>query len=85
MEAMTVESLKVSLSEGGKRGIALDIDETLSATNTAWFQRLSVLFGNAEPELSIAELVSKYHLAQNNPAWQGEEAQEWMQVICCTL
>jgi hypothetical protein len=83
MEAVTVESLKATLTrflDGRPRGLALDIDETLSATNVAWFQRLVTLFGNPEPELSVAQLVRKYHLAQNNPAWQSDDAQQWMQV-----
>ncbi len=82
MEAVTVESLKATLltRDRSQRGLALDIDETLSATNVAWFQRLVALFGNPEPELSVAQLVRKYHLAQNNPAWQSDDAQQWMQV-----
>jgi len=78
MQAMTVAALKAHLEQSDVRGIALDIDETLSATNVAWFERLTALYGNPDG-LSVPELISKYHLAQNNPAWQSEAAQAWMQ------
>ena len=58
--------------------MALDIDDTLSFTNLAWFQRLVQLFGNPTG-LSTLELVEKYHLAQHVPFWQTAEAKEGMQ------
>jgi hypothetical protein len=67
-------------------GIVLDIDETLSATNVKWFERCVELFGNPEEEgdddltttTTVPDLIAKYHLAQNNPAWQSKEAAAWM-------
>ena len=56
----------------------MDIDETLAATNVAWFERLVELFGNPDG-LPIPELVAKYHLGQNNPHWQSDDAKAWMQ------
>jgi len=75
---MTESELKTYLSETGQRGLVLDIDETLSATNMAWFQRLEEQFGNPEG-IPLHELAKKYHLAQNVPFWQGEAALAWMQ------
>ena len=85
----TVEELKNSLLEAspeGKEtrsgGLVLDIDETLAATNVAWFERLIRLFGTAKPDhhLSLPQLIDKYHFAQNNPHWEkSTEAQKWMQ------
>jgi len=75
---MTVEELKTSLAASGQRGLLLDIDETLSATNVAWFQRLEQSFGNPEGA-PIESLIEKYKLAQYVPFWQSEEAQAWMQ------
>jgi len=75
---MTVEELKSTLAKSGQRGLVLDIDETLSATNVAWFERLAQLFGNPEG-LSIQALTEKYNLAQNVPFWQTQEAHAWMQ------
>jgi hypothetical protein len=77
MQGLTVDELKASLKTSARRGIALDIDETLAATNLAWFARCIELFGNPEG-LTVPELIDKYHLAQYNPAWHGEEAQSWM-------
>jgi hypothetical protein len=64
-------------------GLVLDIDETLSATNVAWFERLTELFGipteDIYEDLDVYGLISKYHLAQNVPHWQTEAATAWMQ------
>ena len=74
----TVEELKASLKASQQSGFVLDIDETLAATNVAWFDRCARLFGNPDG-LSVLALIDKYHLAQHNPAWQTNEAQSWMQ------
>ena len=58
--------------------MVLDIDETLSATNLAWFERLITLHGMPPENLDVHGLISKYHLAQNVPHWQTDAAQEWM-------
>eukprot|EP00930_Biecheleria_cincta_P033040 TRINITY_DN22892_c0_g1_i1.p1 TRINITY_DN22892_c0_g1~~TRINITY_DN22892_c0_g1_i1.p1 ORF type:complete len:355 (+),score=54.11 TRINITY_DN22892_c0_g1_i1:103-1167(+) len=75
---MTATELKTSLAKSGRRGLVLDIDETLSATNVAWFERLEQLFGNPTG-LPLEQLIQNYHLAQNVPFWQSEEALAWMQ------
>ena len=41
-------SLVAILQAENKCGLALDIDETLSATNVYWFTKLQELFGNPE-------------------------------------
>lgn len=61
-----------------KRGIALDIDETLSSTLGSWLGEMQKLFGNPE-NLTLYELITKYRLAQNVPYWQTPEAFEWME------
>ena len=77
---MTVSELKSTLKYGNNCGLLLDIDETLSATNIAWFTRMIDLFGNEEPDLTAVELSRKYHLAQNVPFWaKNKAAAEWMQ------
>lgn len=75
---MTAANLKESLAASGCSGLVLDIDETLSATNVAWFQRLADLFGNPDGA-PVSELINKYHLAQHVPFWQSPEALAWMQ------
>jgi len=62
-------------------GLALDIDETLSATNLAWFQRLIQLFGNdpTNPNRSERSIMEEYHLAQDVPWWKDNpKALAWM-------
>mmetsp|Transcript_65462 Transcript_65462/g.77486 ORF Transcript_65462/g.77486 Transcript_65462/m.77486 type:complete len:223 (+) Transcript_65462:38-706(+) len=77
MIGLNHQALKSSLAASGNSGLVIDIDETLSATNVTWFQRCVDLFGNPEG-LTVSELISKYHLAQFNPAWQSDEAKAWM-------
>lgn len=76
--AMTASELKASLASSRRRGVVLDIDETLSATNVAWFERLADIFGNPGGE-SVDVLIRRFHLAQHVPFWQTPEALEWMQ------
>lgn len=59
------------------KGIALDIDETLCATNHFWIESLANLFGNPD-SLSREEIISKYRYTQNVPFWQEPEALAWM-------
>ena len=56
----------------------MDIDDTLSDTNRDWFEKLINLFGMPPENLSIDDLLKKYHLAQNVPHWQGYAAKKWM-------
>jgi len=76
--AMTASELKASLASSRRRGVVLDIDETLSATNVAWFERLADIFGNPGGE-SVDVLIRRFQLAQHVPFWQNPEALEWMQ------
>ena len=78
--AATAASDKVDDCASGQNqaNIVLDIDETLAATNVAWFERCVQLFGNPEKDLDVPKLIQKYHLAQYNPAWQSQDAQDWM-------
>lgn len=59
------------------RGLALDIDETLSWTIGYWVARLQRKFGNPE-NLSPYDVIVKYRYTQNVPYWQTEEALAWM-------
>ena len=64
--------------ETTKKGLALDIDETLSHTLLYWTEILQKNFGNPE-NLSPRKLQAKYGYAQNVPYWQSKKAQEWME------
>lgn len=80
-KSCTVAELKASLEALDAHGIALDIDETLAATNVAWFERCVQLFGTHPDDvsLSVQQLIEKYHLAQYNPHWQNNpKARAWM-------
>ncbi len=73
-----IEALKLELAKSDIKGIALDIDETLSWTIGWWVENLQELFGNPE-NLSIPELIKKYRYTQNVPYWQTDEALKWME------
>ncbi len=69
--------LKKQLSGNKVKGIALDIDETLSFTLNNWFPRLQEKFGNPEG-LNTIELIRKYRYVQNVPYWRSPEVFEWV-------
>lgn len=60
---------KSELSKNWIEWLALDIDETLSATSTYWFEKLLSIFWNPE-NLTAEQMASKYHLCQNVPYWK---------------
>lgn len=69
---------KNSVKNSWKNWLALDIDETLSATSTYWFSRLLELFWNPE-NLTPDQMVKKYYHTQNVPYWKGnEKVLAWM-------
>lgn len=72
-----VVKLKEDLETRGIKGLALDIDETLSWTVGYWFEEMQKVFGNPEG-LSPREMANKYHFTQNIPYYQTEEAKAWM-------
>jgi uncharacterized HAD superfamily protein len=59
-----------------KKGLVVDIDETLSWTVGYWFDELQKKFGNPE-KLTSQELVTKYRYFQNVPYWQTSDILKW--------
>jgi hypothetical protein len=73
-----VEQFKQKLIDEKKEGLILDIDETLSWTIGYWVCEMQKHFGNPE-NLSIKNLIKRYHYTQNVPYWQTPKALEWME------
>ena len=71
--------LKNQLDVENKKGIALDIDETLSFSDNQWFEYM-LRFNNPEG-LSVEELVKKYKFFEEVPFWQTKEALDYGQEI----
>ncbi len=67
---------KSELRSEKKRGLALDIDETISYTLKYWGEYLIANHGNPE-NLTIDEIYLKYGYVNNY--WKSEEAIAWMQ------
>ncbi|PIN75466.1 hypothetical protein COV17_03845 [Candidatus Woesearchaeota archaeon CG10_big_fil_rev_8_21_14_0_10_36_11] len=74
---MNEEELITILRTDGRRGLALDIDDTLSDTNKFWFTNLQRLFGNPE-KLTPQEMIQKYRYIQEVPYWQNSEVRMWI-------
>jgi len=68
-----IVSLKRKLKEAGIKGLALDIDETLSFTLGLLIEKLIEKLGNPE-NLTIQEIARKYRHTDNVPYWHNEEA-----------
>ena len=73
-----LKKLKENLKNKIVKGLALDIDETLSWTISYWVEKLQDKFGNPE-NLSVQEITEKYRFTQNVPYWQTKEALDWME------
>lgn len=74
---MKILELKQKLEEDKVKGLALDIDETLSWTAGYWVDKLSKKFGNPD-NLTARELLEKYILIQRYPHFRTKRAQDWM-------
>lgn len=72
-----VAKLKDDLKTRGLKGLALDIDETLSDTNTHWFEHM---FQFHVPEnMTKEDVIGKYKFVESVPDWQTDEAYKFMQ------
>ncbi len=59
------------------KGLAVDIDETLSWTVGRWVELMQEKFGNPE-NLTAKEMVEKYRYTQHVPYWRGAEVSRWI-------
>jgi len=66
-----IQKLKNKLKSENIKGIALDIDETLSDTNNHWFDHM-LKFQPLEG-LSKKETVKKYKFIEHVPGWDNKE------------
>lgn len=73
----TIQKFKEKLVKNNVKGLALDIDETLSWTIGYWVEQLQKKFGNPE-NLTVHELITKYRYSHHVPYWQTREAITWM-------
>jgi uncharacterized HAD superfamily protein len=73
-----ISALKQHLQKSKIKGLALDIDETLSKTRDYFIGQIIKKFGNPE-KLSVNKLIKKYRYTHNIPYWQNEEVEEFME------
>jgi len=74
---MRLEHLMRDLKNHNSRGLALDIDLTLSTTNQDYFTLLSERFPFPDNP-GVERLMALYRYTDTVPQWQGEEAQRAM-------
>lgn len=74
---MKIHELKKDLLRSKVKGLALDIDETLSFTALYWVDKLSKKFGNPD-NLTARQLLEQYTLIQRYPHFKNDKAQAWM-------
>ena len=75
-----IVSLKRKLKLAGVKGLALDIDETLSFTIGLMVEKLTEKFGNPE-NLTAEEIFKKYRHTDKIPYWQDDEAKKILEEI----
>ncbi|EKE27187.1 MAG: hypothetical protein ACD_4C00009G0006 [uncultured bacterium (gcode 4)] len=68
--------LEIKTNISRSKWFALDIDETLSATNYSYFDLILEKFWNPE-NLSVDGMVKKYHMATNVPYYKNPEIESW--------
>lgn len=65
----------------GTHGLALDIDDTLSATTELWMEAALERFGNPE-QLDSREMTERYLSLGDVPYWDMKEMRPWMDELC---
>ncbi|MBI2580508.1 hypothetical protein HYV85_01735 [Candidatus Woesearchaeota archaeon] len=70
--------VKDEFIRSGLEGIAVDIDDTISATNAHWVRTLVSLLKNPEG-LSPEDIISKYRYAKNVPYWASDDVEAYVQ------
>lgn len=73
-------SLKRKLKLAGVKGLALDVDETLSFTIGFMIEEFIRKLGNPE-NLTAKEIAKKYKHTNNIPYWQDDEAKKILEEI----
>jgi hypothetical protein len=76
-------ALKKKLKLAGIKGLALDIDETLSFTIGYMIEELIKKLGNPE-NLTAHQIARKYRHTDEIPYWQNADAREIMNKIICS-
>lgn len=71
-----ISKIKKNLKEQGIKGLALDIDETLSDTGPYWWDHM--LKFHVPENLTYQELWEKYEFIEHVPSWQTEEAKKYI-------
>lgn len=80
IKSKEIISLNKRLKLAGVKGLALDIDETLSFTIGFMIEEFIKKLGNPE-NLTAEEIAKKYRHTNNIPYWQDDEAKKILEKI----
>jgi hypothetical protein len=69
----TPDELKDHLAASGRRGLALDIDETLARTDHQWLDVFFERFGVPPGGKTRDELIAEYQFIEHMPFWSKED------------
>jgi hypothetical protein len=72
----TSDELKAHLAASGRRGLALDIDETLARTDHQWLDVFFERFGVPPGGRTRDELIAEYQFIERMPFWSKEDQRE---------
>ena len=74
-----VTKFKGKLKAQGLKGLALDIDETLSDTNTHWFEHMFKF--HMPKDKTKEDILKEYKFVENVPEWKSEKASKYIEEI----
>jgi hypothetical protein len=75
IKSQEIIALKKKLKKNRIKGLALDVDETLSFTIGYMVDELTRKIGNPE-NLTAREIFLKYRVTQNVPCWQNDKSEK---------
>lgn len=79
-EHLSAEQLGEYLRASGKKGLALDIDDTLSVTNFHWFSCMADRCGNPD-NMPIQEIMLQYRDVRRVPFWNQDDVEATIQEL----
>lgn len=65
------------MKENLQKGLALDIDDTLSVTALTWAEKMIPIFGNPD-NLTATEIIALYRYTHLAPFWKTPEVDLWL-------
>lgn len=75
-----IPEFKERLRKDGRKGLALDLDDTVCVTSIYYFQRMMEKWGNPE-KMTPYEMARKYKFANRVPYWKSPKCHEYLKTM----